>query len=503
MTSHEQHSEATVPGHSLLPVSPDLVRLIWRRKWHLISCLLISLALGAAYLTQAEPSYRVQARILVQQQGLPLETDRASTDTDEFTATQAEIIHSPAVVERAIKALHVPLRVEPPMTPITFVLDRLSVMPVPGTNVLSIGFDGSSPREATRMVEAIIFGYREYLHGADQDTYLEVLRMLTQREAELREEIGIQQAQYQQLRKDSPLMGQGDDATDVQRSLLTNLGERLTEVKNQRMEIENRVRTIRIGQEPSLVSLTSKRPFVMTTAAVSSNSVTNNMDFRAAAERLDDADTDWDRQAPRQKVLLHVSSEGWGISGMEAIQEQLGAAQAEEKAISQHYGHRHPEILRARERISAWRQRLRESIDAAPAVLQQELTAARFHEQQLGELYQEECGKAKRIDVHLVQEQQSLDSLQRLQTLHDSVLTQLTELKMADQALAEGRSGVKVGTLEAPDTPERLLFPPPALLMAVCGLVGLMGGLGMVTMLEHHGDENEKQRKPRHSSKEH
>ncbi len=70
MTDYEKPIQARQFGAAF---SPDLVQVIWRRKGWLAGCLLISLALGAAYLTQVEPSYRVQARVLVQQQGLPLD----------------------------------------------------------------------------------------------------------------------------------------------------------------------------------------------------------------------------------------------------------------------------------------------------------------------------------------------------------------------------------------------------------------------------------------------
>ena len=139
----------------------------------------------------------------------------------------------------------------------------------------------------------------------------------------------------------------------------------------------------------------------------------------------------------------------------------------------------------AAEKVASWQRRVDEAIDAVPVLLQQELDAAELQERQLSQLYQTEFEKAKTIDLQLVQEQQALDGIQRVQTIHDSILTQLRQWQLADQALAEGRTGVKVSTLEAPTLAERVAFPPPMLLLAVCTIVGLIGGASLVTVLEH------------------
>ena len=467
--------------------SPDPVQVIWRRKWWLAGCLLISLALGAAYLTRVEPSYRVQSRVLVQQHGLPLDQKRPSATSEEFLATQAEIIRSPAVVGRAAESLEMTPRGDPPIDPTTWILESLSVIPVTGTYVLSISFVGPDAEQATRTVEAIIVAYREYLLGSDHDTHLEALRTLTQNEKDLREELQVYGLQYQQLRKDSPLMGHGRDAAAVQRSLLTDLGERLTEVRSNRIALENRVHTLAQATGPVLVSLISERPPVVDAASAPSWRGTFPADSQAADDPFDALLSQSNvgfEDSQRSPIRLGGQGDEWGVLDTRLIEQELFRAQADQRALAQDYGHKHPEVRRVRERIAAWQDRFQERLDAAPLIMRQKLTAIRLQEQQLDTLYQEEFAQAKTVDSFLIKEQQSLDGIHRLQSIHDSVLTQLTQFQMADQARSKGLSAVKVGTLEAPDTAERLLFPPPSLLMAVCGVIGLIGGFGLVTLLE-------------------
>lgn len=459
MTNYEKPIGANQFGAAF---SPDLVQRFWRRKWWMAGCLLISLALGAAYLTRVEPSYRVQSRVLVQRQGLPLDDKRPSATSEAFLATQAEIIRSPAVVGRAVESLKLTPRGNPPVDPTTWILESLSVIPVTGTYVLSISFVGPNEEEATRTAKAIIAAYREYLLGTDHDTHIEALRMLTQNEKDLRGELRTHELEYLRLRKGSSLIGHGRDAGGVQRSLLTNLGERLTGVRSDRIALENRVQTLAQASGPMLVSLISEiseRPPVVDAASAPAWQVTFPADS-------------------------HARGEEWGVLDTRLIEQELFRAQAEGRSLAQEYGHKHPEVRRVNEKIAAWRERLQDRLDAAPLIMRQKLTAICLHEEQLDKLYQEEFAKAKAVDSYLIEEQQSLDGIHRLQSLYDLVLTERTQLQMADRARSKGLSAVKVGLLEAPDVAERLFFPPPSLLLAVCGALGLIGGFGLVTFLE-------------------
>jgi len=431
----------------------DLLEIGWRRKWYLIGAVAVALALGVAYLSRIEPQYRVQARVLVRRQAPLLDQSRPPKTDEEFLATQAEIIRSPAVVRGAVETLPAKTRHPHPSDPVADALDALSVMPVPGTNVLSISFVGPDPQQATRTVEAIIAAYRAYLHQLDHDGHLESLRLLTQSEKELRRDLEAWQEQYRQLRKSNPLIGEGRDAAAVQKALLRHLGERLTECRTRRMEMENRMRVMRDGRGTSVAGAPADPPWVQ---ASLSRSPGADGTMKVAG------------RSPDTRMIRH----------------ELFAAQAEVEALAADYGPKHPAMRAAAQKVAAWQQRLTQSEAEAAALLEQELAAARMHEQQLADLYRREFDRIKIVDAHLIEEQQVLDRIGRIRSVHDSILTQVAQWQLADQALSGGRSGVKVSTLEAPDVAERLVFPPPSLTLAVCLVVGLVAGAGIVTLVE-------------------
>ncbi len=467
-------------------ISPDLIPILWRRKWYLIAPVIISVALGTAYLLQLEPTYRIQARVLVQRQGLAPGQERKPKDDEEFLATQAEIIRSPAVVQRAANTLDLAPRGDPQMDPTTIILDCLTVKPVLGTSVLSITMVGPDAEEATRTVAAVIASYRKYLYHIDHETHLESLRVLTRSERELRDDLDGLEQQYLQLRESSALMGRGRDAAAVQRALLTHLGETMTDAKNHRMQVENRIRA---WLHPAAPAMASQPPAKSVLFQASLSSVRGNnrrSGSPSAMAELQLRPSAISAAGGESLSTFHLTDKDSGINvaDIRLIRQELFRTQAQQQALAQQYGPKHPEMRAVREKTVAWQRRLKEAMDETPRIMQQQLEAARLQERQLAHLYQAEFEKAKAVDGHLIKEQQVTDRIERVQSIHDSILGQVRQWQLADQALAEGRSGVRIGILEAPALAERVMFPPPLLLLAVCIVIGLVGGSAMITIVE-------------------
>ncbi len=454
----------------------DFLGMVRRRKWYLVGALCLSLALGLAYISQVQPSYQVEARILVQHVDSPLDQGHRPKEREhrDFLATQAEIISSPAVVKKAVDSLGLTAEGSDVENPVSSILAGMVVRPVLGTNVLSIQFSGTDADQTVATVDAVIAAYREYLRTSERASHIEVLRLLGENEKEMRSELQALEEEYREMRRQSPLLGQGRNAASVQRSLLTHLGRTLTEKKTRRIELENQLHTL-AGSIRSDLAEADSAEFGPKTRFVS----TETSDAVAGA----------DIQAMSPAALVAVSQVIWTATDVAAhdvatIREQLYKAKAAEKAISQTFGHKHPDVKAAAEQIASWEELLRDTLEAAPAALQHELDAVRRQEERLAAMYEEEYAEAKVVDGFLLQEQQKLDNIHRVQEAHQQSLAQMTEWQLADKALAEGRPGVKVRVLEAPALAGPQTWPPPALLMAFCAVAGLVMGFGVITILE-------------------
>jgi uncharacterized protein involved in exopolysaccharide biosynthesis len=358
--------------------------------------------------------------------------------------------------------------------PVLSIIANLKVSPLAGTNVLSISFRGEDSQHLhlASVVNAIIASYQEYRREMERASHFDELEALTQSEKKLREDLETLKDDYSAMREGSPLLGQGKDPVGVQRVMLTKLGEALIDVKKHRMELENHHRQMVQGAkfasagEGDVVFVSGPK------LNAQAGQPTEQRASTAGREHL-------------VSLLAHLPTTAWAAFGdPEAIQQELRLAQVHEKELDAQFGDKHPEIKAVREQIEALNALLDDVVDAGPAIIEQEIATAVMHENELTKLYDEEFEKAKQVDNFMIKEQQKLESIQRTQTMHDAILTQLRELQVAEAALAAGRSAVKVSVLESPALPAAKVWPQSSLLLAASGVIGLLFGFGLILITE-------------------
>lgn len=468
--------QGSLPVHYSLGAR-ELVAIGWRRKWYVVLCLAFTLALGAVYYVRADRLYQVSTRLLVEKQGLPL--DSAPNQQDKgFLATQAEIIGSPAVAESAAKKVHWPEPLKAGVVPTKKLLAGMTVQPVMGTQVISVSYRSHDLPHALDAVKEIIASYRLYLQQAEQDTSFGTLRLLTQSEKDLRTDLERLQREYRELRKQGPLTSQGKNGAAAQLLLAQQVGQKLTEARNRRIELKNQ---LQMAQSWSQVR--------------EATHVAGRVRFeKTAVAHLDESHVDQQPALPVRHVaatrplattLLLSQAIFPDGADVATLQSQLTAAQLREQELAERFGYKNAELRAVRQQIEALEGSLRDVLDAAPEVLQQQLAAVESSEQRLDELYRSELANAKELDNYLLKEQQAMDQIERVQLLHDSVLTQLQQSELTNQALADGGSPVRVGVLQAPEPPSEPLWPAPLIVLIVSTAVGLACAGGLVVIAEY------------------
>jgi len=479
-------SDASTTGPTLNPRSvdrsvSDLLEIVWRRKWFVGGSLIVSLLLGTLYLYVAEPTYEVAARVLVQPQDWPLGDGTPSGSDKEFLATQSQIINSPAVVQRAVASMELPITINPDMDPVLAVLSCLRTKPITGTNVLSLEYRCKDSLEGIRTVEAILESYQHFLQEMNDDSRLESLRLLTRSEEKLRNELEAQEESYRELRKNSPLIGQGKDATVFQTTILERLGRTLTEVKSRRIDIQSRMQLLQQTSDAGFSDVGSQQEVT----TVGYNTSTEQQETESASPtRTSRKPVVRSTFATSQKdVALNLIADAniIGVPNASTILQELYLAQVEQKKLSQVCGPKHPEMLALKEQISGLKDHLRSLSNQAPATFQNEIEAILAYENQLLELYELELDKAKVNDDYLVKERQELDGIQRLKSIHNSLVVQLNDWRLVDPK-EDGAWGLDMEVLEAPTIGTGPIWPKKSVLLILCSAIGLLGGLGMVVV---------------------
>jgi hypothetical protein len=120
---------------------------------------------------------------------------------------------------------------------------------------------------------------------------------------------------------------------------------------------------------------------------------------------------------------------------------------------------------------------LREHVAAAVVWLKNQVGVEAAAEANLQQLLEIEQEKVKALDGYLLQDDMIRAEIARTEALYNGTLAQLTDVRLVDQALAEGGMSVVVRDLQGPDLQAELVWPKPIELLAICGVCGLIGGV--------------------------
>lgn len=441
-----------------ISANSDQIRVsTFLRKWYYFAITIpVCVGLGIAHYLLVTPTYVVTARILIQERGRPLTPQDGNQLDQSFLPTHAEILSSPSVISKAVP--HIPnAEVDSPdKSPIDKVLERLEVRPLAGTNVLSVTYTDENPLWAIDGLTKIIDSYRDYLSEREQSGHQETIVLLDKRAELLREEIAGLQVEYQEVRSKSPLLGNDVDAASVQRNKLMRVGEELVRTQTQRIALENKLETL-LAMAPDQAD---QKIHLVAKPAIPHK---------------------FDNQRKIVELLSRLNAEGL-LAGahLQTDLDTLLAAEVEYSELRKSYGEKHPSVLSVADRIETIENRLDDIVASAPELIGQETSALKRRETQLSSLYKDEFAEAKKIDEFLVKQQQKLDEIELVKSAHDTIVLQLNELRVADQAVTEGRSSVVVSVLDGPILTDELLWPQPKPLFGICLLAGLASGFCLV-----------------------
>jgi len=359
------------------------------------------------------------------------------------------------------------------------VLDKLDVEPLLGTHVLSLQFQAYDKDQALAMLSSVIASYREFLQDRERSSHQEVILLLADRERELREEIARLHREFERMHSLSPLLGRDEQAAEAQRASLTKLAELVSTTKQRRIQLENYRSELAVLREREQHLADQQPPSSEPTTMVG-----------AAASGLDSAALTLQNQRRAAADLLSRMSRE-GVVSLEdpvRLQEALSEALVREAELDQKFGERHPEIRAVRGLIRSLRDRIDQSVLNAPQMVDRELQSVRDHEARLTSAYEEEFDRVKEVDGFLLREQQALSEVERVQAVHDTVVTQLHQLDLADEAVSGGRPSVSVRILDGPVVDTDQTWPKPLPLLALCAVVGACGGFVFVSASERLGE---------------
>jgi uncharacterized protein involved in exopolysaccharide biosynthesis len=476
----------------LLSPQEALSRL-WRRKYWAISTVLACSLLSWLYLLSAAQLFEIRANLLLQPDahGLRIDNRQNGRPDTELVATQAEILASRQLLTRAAEAYQ-GSRAETSadlVEMIDLLSSELLVKRVVGTRVLSLSMRWGDREEGQALVKSLIDQYELFVSELNQGGKVEALHTLTQTEREIRAELADLQQKFRLLRQESALVGDGNEGLAPQQTLLQEFGTAYAEIRSRRIGLENRLAAVHGVLTDMSIAYRPRELPQATGSEVDSKTV-------EVAKHADQPIMTSRETPPGRSLLSEVDAteRGWaalqmlndvdlkGLQDPVAIQQELFLAEVHRQELVEKYLWNHPEVRAVENQIEDWKQRLQTLVDRAPATLERELQAAKTQEERLRSLYEEELATAKLLDQRRLEQEHMAKQIDQVQTLHNLILTQLTELRLDNQVTTEGGADLRVTVLDPPLASPNSVWPNRKLVLGGGLLMGLLGSFALVLL---------------------
>lgn len=201
--------EAPRPGAgvAILPVL--------RQYWKSIAAVALAItAIGAGTIwCFVKPNYEVTASIHVSPVVRPVLFSDSDTDISrnyrQYVGTEASNVTSPAAIEDALDVPEVRelALVKSSLDPVAEIASRLTVGPIPNTELLKVAMTGDKPREMVTIINSLIQTYLRRRHEQQRDWDERILGSLKREETELETKLEIKARQLHQTAVDKGLGG--------------------------------------------------------------------------------------------------------------------------------------------------------------------------------------------------------------------------------------------------------------------------------------------------------
>jgi uncharacterized protein involved in exopolysaccharide biosynthesis len=395
----------------------DLEQAFRERRQMLVMGLVAGIVLAVLVLLFSTPLYPVSAQVVLERHDITRDatTGGSGTAGSAFIATQAEVLASPLVVADAVAAIPRAAHLDEEDDAAADAMEWVVATPVTGTQVVALGYLGPDAEHGVLLLDAIVDSYLRVLRDTDRQSHQQKLEAKQAEIALLERETRDVEAQLDQLRKHHGILGGGEDAAAAQAEILRDYSQQLSQVRNQRIALENRLAT---GGE--------------------------------------------------QLAILDPATR--------ALQEQLWQAEADLARVKLTLMPEHPAVEAAQREVTVLRRQLRESSSATPEALKRDIAATAGLENQLQIVYERERERMAAIETYRREEKVLLGELERIRQMMDARRSELLDQRLVTRLAEAGEVEVSARLIEAPVLPEEAAWPKPRIVLAAGALFGLVGG---------------------------
>jgi uncharacterized protein involved in exopolysaccharide biosynthesis/Mrp family chromosome partitioning ATPase len=255
-----------------------LGRALWYRRWQIIAPTLIMGLLAFIVVNTITPKYRSEARLLIEgrdnaflRADAEKSQDRGVVDPEAVTS-QVQVVLSRDLARQVVRQLKLgerpefdsvvggvsfpqallgliglgkdPLRLNPEERVLEAYYERLGVVALDRSRVISVTFDSSDPELAARVANAVVDGYLEMQQAAKQGQARSASQYLAVEIDNMRKKVADAEAKVEEFRSKSNLFV-GSNNSPLTSQQLTEVNTQLSNARGQKADAEAKAKQIR------------------------------------------------------------------------------------------------------------------------------------------------------------------------------------------------------------------------------------------------------------------
>lgn len=415
------------------------LRVIRKRAWLIITCLLAVVTIVAVATFLQRPVYRASTKALIERESHRVVNiqEVAPTDADnvDFFQTQVQIIRSRPVLQRVIDSLGLVAK-KPELAqaadPVASFLKYVSVDPIRNTRLIEIQVDDPDPKLAAEIANAVAATYVSQNLELKLAAARDALTWLTTHVSDLKTKVNESELALQRYREQAGLVS-AEEKQSLAAKKLAEFNSAFIEAKAKRLEMETRLVELRkAAQQPEVLE--------------SSPLVLNN----PLVQRL-----------KGQAVELEV----------------------QRSKLLKTYKDKHPEVLKVQSQIDEITQRIKDEVGRIAMSMESEYNVLKSREAAMlgavGQYRDEMQGLAKKEIQYAILKREA-DSNQQL---YDMLLKRLKET-----GLSQGLDSNNVRIVEPAVAPVRPVKPRKTLNLVLAVTLGSVFAFAVAFFAEYMDD---------------
>ncbi len=412
-------------AHSVERRGDSLLEIAWRHRTAIGIATAGCLVMGLLFLWVVTPEYTASSKLWVKRQTPGIVGNSGpGDDGGAFLFTQKEIVKSTPVLAIAMANVGELKTFEGQRNRFAFFRNNLNVEVGKKDELISVSFDANDPREAEKIVAAVVNAYKEFQTTQKRSSATESLQILTSQMNKREAELDTRLKDLKNYRNDKGLLSTDSDRTNIMLERLKSLSDALNVARVEKLN-----------------------------AQAEHNEIAKTI--------LKDSE-----KAKRVEEMLKSSSSVATGTDEQMVRTELFQWQTRLEDLKNRYGSRHPSVAVAQGRVDSL------NISYAAAV-ERKFQLASAKEADLQKLMDGQQKEAME-DANKAAEYSRLQSdVGRLQKSIDSLDTQRKELNLAEDG------GVpSITVLEVARADDKPTFPSTSKTLALAMVVGLLSGFG-------------------------